>query len=108
MQNHDHLFVETPEPNLSAGMQYFNGSYTSYFNHRHHRCGHLFQGRFKGHLIEENGYFLEVSRYIHLNPVRAKMVASPEQYPWSSYHGNQRANRMRSKAGRKPLLLPER
>jgi REP element-mobilizing transposase RayT len=93
MRNHDHLFVETPEPNLSAGMQYLNGSYTSYFNRRHRRCGHLFQGRFKGHLIEEQGYFLEVSRYIHLNPVRAKVVARPEQYPWSSYRGYQRASR---------------
>ncbi len=93
MGNHDHLFVETPEPNLSAGMQYLNGSYTSYFNRRHRRSGHLFQGRFKGHLIEEKGYFLEVSRYIHLNPVRAKMVTSPEQYRWSSFRGYQRANR---------------
>ena len=93
MRNHDHLFVQTPEPNLSAGMQYLNGSYTSYFNRRHRRCGHLFQGRFKGHLIEEQGYFLEVSRYIHLNPIRAKVVARPEQYPWSSYRGYQRVSR---------------
>ena len=93
MTTHDHLFLETPEPNLSAGMQYPGGSYTSYFNRRHRRCGHLFQGRFKGHLIEEDGYFLEVSRYIHLNPVRAKAVARPEQYPWSSYRGYQRASR---------------
>lgn len=93
MWNHDHLFLETPEPNLSAGMQYLNGSYTSYFNRRHRRCGHLFQGRFKAHLIDQDGYFLEVSRYIHLNPVRAELVAHPEQYPWSSYRGYQRANR---------------
>jgi len=93
MRNHDHLFVETPEANLSAGMQYLNGSYTSYFNRRHRREGHLFQGRFKGHLIEEDGYFLEVSRYIHLNPLRAKIVARPEDYPWSSYPGYVRAGR---------------
>ena len=93
MRNHDHLFVETPEANLSAGMQYLNGSYTSYFNRRHRRWGHLFQGRFKGHLIEEDGYFLEVSRYIHLNPVRAKAVARPENYRWSSYPGYIRAAR---------------
>ena len=49
--NHDHLFVETPEANLSAGMQHDNGSYTGYFNRRHRRSGHLFQGRFQGHLI---------------------------------------------------------
>lgn len=87
LTNHEHLFVETPEPNLSAGMQLLNGSYTSYFNRRHRRAGHLFQGRFKGHLIEEEGYFLEVSRYIHLNPLRAKMVENLEEYPWSSYPG---------------------
>ena len=87
MDNHEHLFVQTPEPNLSAGMQYLGGSYTSYFNRRHRRNGHLFQGRFRGHLIEEEGYFLEVSRYVHLNPVRAKMVRRPEEYPWSSCGG---------------------
>ncbi len=93
MTNHAHLFVETPEANLSAAMQYLGGSYTSYFNRRHRCCGHLFQGRYKGHLIEERGYFLEVSRYLHLNPVRAKMVARPEEYKWSSYGGYQRASR---------------
>ena len=93
MTNHEHLFVETPEPNLSAGMQYLNGSYTSYFNRRHRRAGHLFQGRFKGHLIEARGYFLEVSRYIHLNPVRAGMVKLPREYHWSSYPGYLRAGR---------------
>ena len=71
MTNHEHLFVETPQANLSAGMQYLNGSYTGYFNRRHRRAGHLFQGRFRGHLIDQDGYFLEVSRYLHLNPVRA-------------------------------------
>ena len=74
-------------------MQYLNGSYTGYFNRRHRRSGHLLQGRFKGHLIEQQGYFLEVSRYIHLNPVRAKAVARPEQYRWSSYQGYIRAAR---------------
>ncbi len=91
MRNHEHLFVETPEANLSAGMQYLNGSYTSYFNRRHRRVGHLFQGRFKGHLIEEQGYFLEVSRYLHLNPVRARLVAWPEDWRWSSCAGYFRA-----------------
>ena len=93
MGNHEHLFVQTPDANLSAGMQFLNGSYTGYFNHRHRRSGHLLEGRFKGHLIEEEGYFLEVSRYIHLNPVRAKLVASPEAYPWSSCPGYRRADR---------------
>ena len=55
MTNHCHLFVETPEANLSSGMQFLDGSYASYFNRRQRRVGHLFQGRFKGHLIEEEG-----------------------------------------------------
>ena len=93
MTNHDHLFVETPRPNLSAGMQHYNGSYTGYFNRRHRRAGHLFQGRFKGHLIEEEGYFLEVSRYIHLNPVRAGVVDYPSDWPWGSCPGYVRAAR---------------
>ena len=91
MNNHEHLFVETPEANLSAGMQLLNGSYTSYFNRRHRRCGHLFQGRFKAHLVDEDGYYLEISRYIHLNPVRARLVEHPQDWPWSSYPGYRRA-----------------
>ncbi len=90
MTNHDHFFLETPEPNLSAGMHLLNGSYTGYFNLRHRRVGHLFQGRFKAHLIEEQGYFSEISRYLHLNPVRAKLVERPEQWRWSSYGGYRR------------------
>ncbi|MBN2581341.1 MAG: transposase [Pirellulales bacterium] len=93
MNNHDHLFVETPEPNLAAGMQYYNGSYTSYFNRRHRRVGHLFQGRYRGHLIDEEGYFLEVSRYLHLNPVRARLVRRPEDWPWSSFAGYRQVRR---------------
>lgn len=87
MGNHEHLFVETPEPNLSAGMQYLNGSYTGYFNRRIGRVGHLFQGRFKAHVIDEQGYFQAISRYIHLNPVRASLVRRPDGYRWSSYPG---------------------
>ena len=87
MNNHDHLFLETPQANLSAGMQYLNGSYTSYFNRRYRRAGHLFQGRYQAQLVEEEGYYLEVSRYIHLNPVRAGCVERAERYLWSSYPG---------------------
>ncbi len=87
MNNHDHLYLETPEPNLSAGMQHLNGGYTSYFNRRHRRSGHLFQGRYKAHLIENVGHDWEVSRYIHLNPVRARLVDRPEDWPWGSYRG---------------------
>ena len=93
MDNHDHLYVETPEANLSAGVQHLNGSYTSYFNRRHRRSGHLFQGRYKAQLIENEGHFWEVSRYIHLNPVRAGLVDRPQDWPWSSYRGYHHARR---------------
>jgi putative transposase len=63
LTNHEHLFLETPQPNLSAGMHLLNSSYMGHFNLRHRRVGHLFQGRFKAHLIEEDGYVTEISRY---------------------------------------------
>ena len=85
--------METPEPNLSAGMQHLNGSYTTYFNRRHRRVGHLFQGRFKAQLIDNEGYYWAISRYIHLNPVRARLVKRPEEWPWSSYPGYHRSSR---------------
>ena len=87
MPNHDHLFLETPEANLSAGMQFLNGSYAGYFNARHERVGHLFQGRYQAVLIENEKHYGEVSRYIHLNAVRAGLAARPEEYPWSSFSG---------------------
>jgi REP element-mobilizing transposase RayT len=87
MGNHDHLFLETPEGNLSAGMQQLNGRYASYFNHRRKRAGHLFQGRFHAQLIESDLHYREVSRYVHLNPVRAGIVDRPEDWEWSSYPG---------------------
>lgn len=85
MPNHYHLVIETPLGNLSSMMHFLNTMYTVYFNTKHKRCGHLFQGRFKSILIQAGGYAKELSRYIHLNPVRAKIVNLPEQYPWSSY-----------------------
>jgi putative transposase len=91
MPNHFHLLLETRLPNISKIMQYINSSYTTYYNIRHHRCGHLFQGRFKSLVVDRDNYFLEVSRYIHLNPVRAGIVKEPMAYNWSSlnaYLGN--------------------
>lgn len=85
MDNHLHLLIETPQPNLSRGMRQLNGVYTQRFNRHHKKVGHLFQGRFKAILAEKEGYLLELARYIVLNPVRAKMVKTPERYPWSSY-----------------------
>jgi putative transposase len=85
MTNHFHLVIQTPEANLSRGMQWLNGTYADWFNRRRQRSGHLFQGRFKSFLIEQQTYSAEVLRYVVLNPVRANMVARPEQYRWSSY-----------------------
>ena len=87
MNNHYHLLFETTLPNISEVMQYINGSYTIYYNTKYRRCGHLFQGRFKSIVVEKDLYFLALSHYIHLNPVRAGLVSSPERYPWSSYWG---------------------
>jgi len=85
MDNHYHLLLETPAGNLSQIMHHVNGAYTTYFNVKRARSGHLFQGRFKAILVEKDAYAKELSRYIHLNPVRAKMVQTPEQYAWTSY-----------------------
>ena len=85
MTNHFHLAIQTREANLSRGMHWLNTSYVGWFNHRHKRSGHLFQGRFHSVLIEKSSYFTEVLRYVVLNPVRAKMVARPEDYRWSSF-----------------------
>jgi putative transposase len=85
MDNHYHLLLETPNANLSLGMQRINGDYTQAFNRRHRRVGHLFQGRFKAVVVEKERHLLELCRYIVLNPVRAKMVEDPKDWPWSSY-----------------------
>jgi REP element-mobilizing transposase RayT len=85
MGNHYHLIIETPEGNLSRAMHYINSSYTTYTNIKRQRCGHLFQGRFKAIIVDKENYLLELSRYVHLNPVRAKMVDAPQAYRYSSY-----------------------
>ena len=66
-------------------MHYLNSSYTTSFNLKRKRSGHLFQGRFKAILVEAENYLLELSRHLHLNPIRAGIVKLPEQYPYSSY-----------------------
>ena len=85
MDNHYHLLLETPSGNLPQIMRHINGAYTTYFNAKWTRSGHLFQGRYKAILVEMDEYAKELSRYIHLNPVRAKMADSPGAYAWSSY-----------------------
>jgi len=85
MENHYHLLLETHEPNLSLAMHFLNSAYTSYFNLIHQRSGHLFQGRYRAILVERDPYALVLSRYVHLNPVRAGLCRTPEDYFWSSY-----------------------
>lgn len=85
LSNHVHLLLETPKGNLSKFMQPFQTSYTVHFNKRHGRTGHVFEQRYKAFLVDKDHYLLQVSRYIHLNCVGAKIVARPQNYRWSSY-----------------------
>ena len=85
MTNHYHLIIETPEKNLSKIMHHINSSYTTYINIKRKRSGHLLQGRFKSIVVDKDSYLLELSRYLHLNPVRANMTQLPEDYRYSSY-----------------------
>jgi REP element-mobilizing transposase RayT len=96
MKNHFHLLVETPLGNLSEFMRHFNISYTSHFNRRHDRVGHLYQGRYKSILVQKDSYLTMVSRYIHLNPAKTDAMKSLEldqrlqylwAYKWSSLPG---------------------
>ncbi len=85
MENHYHLLLETPRSNLSQILHHINGAYTTYFNVKRNRAGHLFQGRYKAILVEKDAYCQELTRYIHLNPVRARVAERPAEYTWSSY-----------------------
>jgi hypothetical protein len=85
MDNHYHIVIETAEANLSKGMRQLNGIYTQYYNRKYGGVGHVFQGRFKGILVERDEYLLELARYVVLNPVRAKMVKNIKTWKWSSY-----------------------
>jgi putative transposase len=96
MSNHFHLLVATPKGNLSEFMRHFNISYTAAYNRRHRRVGHLYQGRYKAILVDQDSYLLELSRYVHLNPVRIKsfqggrareQIRYLERYRWSSLAG---------------------
>ncbi len=85
MTNHVHLAIQVGEVPLSRIMQNVSFRYTRYINSRKKQVGHLFQGRYKALLVDADSYLLELVRYIHNNPVRAKIVTSPEKYPWSSH-----------------------
>ena len=85
MSNHYHLLVRTRRANLSRALHWLSGTYTRRFNNRHGRSGHLFQGRFKSILVENDAYVMQLSCYIHRNPLRAGLVQRLADYPWSSY-----------------------
>ncbi|WP_127995675.1 REP-associated tyrosine transposase [Piscinibacter defluvii] len=85
MTNHYHLLLETPHGRLAEGMRHLNGVWSQRFNRRHGRVGHVFQGRYTAIMVEKESYLLELSRYVVLNPVRARMVADAADYPWSSH-----------------------
>ena len=85
MTNHVHLLIETRDVGLGKIVQGIHQSYTQYYNRRHQTVGHVFQGRYKAFVCARESYLLELVRYIHLNPVRAKLVADPVDYRWSSH-----------------------
>ncbi len=85
MSNHYHLLLHCPNENLSKIMQYISKIYTQRFNKIHAIDGSLFRGRFKSIPVDADNYLLQVSRYMHLNPVAANITRKPEDYPWSSY-----------------------
>jgi putative transposase len=85
MDTHYHLLLETPKANLPEGMQWLNGTYGTRFNAAHDGSGHVFQGRYDARVIRSHAHAIEVSRYIPLNPVRAKRCLEPLQWPWSSF-----------------------
>ena len=86
MSNHIHLLIRENKQNISQIMKRIKIAYAYYFNKKYNRVGHVFQDRFKSESIEEENYLLSVIRYIHHNPLKAKMVSDPISYPWSSYN----------------------
>ena len=87
MTNHFHLMLETGDIEIGKFMKALASKYAMQYNHRYSYKGHVFEDRYVSCLVETDDYFLQTSRYIHLNPVKAKMVANPEDYCWSSYRG---------------------
>ena len=108
MRNHFHLVVETPKANLVDGMKWFLGTYTARFNRRHKLFGHLFSGRYKTLFVDGsgNGYLKSVCDYVHLNPVRARLLSETQKltvYRWSSY-----GEYLKTGSGRRPWLRVDR
>jgi REP element-mobilizing transposase RayT len=87
LSNHFHVVLQTPRPNLARGMQTFLSSYANAWARRHRFVGHVLQGRYRAELVEDETYLWTVTRYVHLNPVRARLVEHPAAWRWSSYPG---------------------
>jgi len=85
MPNHYHLTVMPNLPNISEAVRRLNSIYALWWNRQHKQVGHVFQGRFKAQIVQEDGYLTTLCRYVALNPVRARLVTHPEEWKWSSY-----------------------
>jgi putative transposase len=85
MTNHYHFLIQTPEPNLPEIMRLINQKYAIYFNSKYKNVGHVFQGRYKAKIVENRSYLRQLVSYIHLNPLKAKLVTCLENWIWSSY-----------------------
>ena len=85
MPNHYHATLQPSQPNLSEALRRLNSVYARWWNERHQRVGHVFQGRFKDQIVDRDSYLLTLSRYVVMNPVRAGLVERPEDWRWSSY-----------------------
>src|SRR5512135_2619432 len=85
MTNHYHLVLTTTSANLSGSVKQLNGTYGQWWNRRNDRLGHVFQSRFFAQVVQDDAHMLAVCRYVVLNPIRADLVRSPEEWPWSSY-----------------------
>lgn len=103
MPNHYHLLLETRAADLSAGMQEINGGYGMWFNRLHGFVGHLFQGRFNAFAVESDGHLLHLTRYIAMNPVRARLCSSPADWQWSSFSDTVGLRRRDSLSSKKVL-----
>lgn len=103
MPNHYHLVLETPEPNLSEGMHLLNWRYATWFNRRHGFTGHVFERRFYSDLVESNAHFLELARYVLLNPVRAALCSHPKEWRFSTFR-KPLSQRLLGQFGRDPAV----
>lgn len=104
MDNHYHLLIKTPRGNLARIMRHINGVYTQQFNYQENKSGSLFKGRYKAILVHGDDYLLQVSRYIHLNPVTTQLVKKANHYRWSSYTDYLQPHNKRAWISVQPIL----